>query len=57
VVRRGAASLRVDRIVGPGRLLPPDARRLGLAEELEQLDAANVAFSSEAAFAEASAAE
>jgi len=43
VVRRGVASLRVAGIVGAGRLLSPDTRRLGVAEELEQFDAPQIA--------------
>ena len=40
VERRRAASLRGAGIVDPGRLLPPLARRLVVAEELGQFDAA-----------------
>src|SRR6202035_3784001 len=40
VERRRTAPLRGAGIVDPGRSLPPLARRLGVAEELEQFDAA-----------------
>ena len=40
VERRRAASLRGAGILDPGRLLPPDARGLVVAEELGELDAA-----------------
>ena len=40
VERRRTASLRGAGIVDAGRLLPPDAQRVGVAEELEQFDPA-----------------
>ncbi len=48
VERRRTSPFRIAGIVDPGRLFPPDAQHLGVAEELGQFDDANIAFSSEA---------